>query len=86
MPKKEITTTIEQFMTDEGYTIRRGIIDLGWVNGWGQKQHDICDALMQYEVKGTYYTSGPASWRKTSFNVNKDGEEYEVTYQTDSGD
>lgn len=86
MAEIKITGTIADFLSDERITVRLGSIDLGWVNGWGQKQYDIRDALKEYMVEGTYNTVGPASWRRTSFTVKKDDEEYRVEYKTDSGD
>lgn len=86
MAELKITGTISDFLNGERITVRMGSIDLGWVNGWGQKQYDICDALKKYMVEGTYNTVGPASWRRTSFTVKKDDEEYRVEYKTDSGD
>lgn len=86
MAEVTITGTIADFLHNEGIGINAGVIDLGWVNGWGQKSYDIRDALREYEVEGTYSTSGPASWRKTTFIVKKDDEQYKVHYSTDSGD
>ena len=82
----EIKGTIAEFLEGFGIAIKNGIIDLGWENGWSFKKYDILHTLMVYEVKGTYSKSGSASSRKTTFTVNKDGEEYKVTYSTDSGD
>lgn len=86
MAEIKITGTITDFLHNEGLSVRLGSIDLGWVNGWGQKQYDIRDALKEYMVEGTCNTVGPASWRRTSFTVKKDDEEYRVEYKTDSGD
>lgn len=82
----EIQNTINEFLQENGITAKLGTVDLGWENGWGQKSYDILHALMKHEVEGTYTTSGSASSRRTSFTVNKDGEEYNVVYWTDSGD
>lgn len=82
----EIKGTISDFLEERGISIRLGIIQLGWENGWTNSIYDVQKALMNYLVEGTYHTSGSASSRRTVFDVNKDGEKYNVVYWTDSGD
>lgn len=83
----EINGTIDEFIRENGFSARLGVIDLGWENGWGVKTYNVLTELRKYRVEGSQSTSGSsASWRVTKFTVRKDGEEYTVVYSTDSGD
>ena len=82
----KITGTIDEFIKEHGLSARNGIIYLGWVNGWTDRNRAIKNALFEYAVKDTYSTIGPADWKKTTFKINKNEEEYTVEYNLDSGD
>lgn len=86
MEKIKIEGTIAQFLQEHKLSVRNGIIYLGWINGWTDKERAIKNALFEHAVKDTYSTIGPADWQKTTFKINKNGEEYIVQYDLDSGD
>ena len=86
MEKVKITGTIDEFLKEHGLSAKNGIIYLGWVNGWTDRNRAVKNALFEYAVKDTYSTIGPADWQRTTFKINKNGEEYIVQYDLDSGD
>lgn len=86
MEKIKIEGTIAEFLEEHKLPVRNGIIYLGWVNGWTDRNRAIKNALFEYAVKDTYSTIGPADWQKTVFQIEKNGEKYSVEYNLDSGD
>jgi poly-D-alanine transfer protein DltD len=86
MEKIKIERTIAEFIQEHNLLVKAGTIHLGWVNGWTEKDRAIRNALFEYAVKDTYSKEGPASWQITSFMIEKDGEQYIVIYELDSGD
>lgn len=86
MEKIRIEGTIAEFIQEHGLSVKNGLIHLGWKNEWTDKNRAIKNALFEYAVKDTYLTKGPADWQRTTFLITKDGEEYTVEYNLDSGD
>lgn len=87
MEEIKITGTISDFIQEHALSVKDdGVIRLGWKNEWNDNNRAVLKALFEYIVDNTYIVNGPADWQRTTFLINKNGEEYTVEYQLDSGD
>lgn len=78
---------ILQILKENNKTIKDNIINLGWENGWDKKDSQLWRKLWEFNVPGTYFSSGKYSWKKYEVTLDdKSGNTYILKWEVDSGD
>ena len=79
--------TIQSILEKYDIEPQYGEIQLGTINGWGERQNSLWDELKPYRVEnsGTERSLGRC-YTEYSFTIRDEQSEYNVVYSVDSSD
>lgn len=65
---------------------KNGKINLGTANGWSKETQDLYKFLFERKISETSKRNLGRCWNQYEFDVNLNGEIYQVIHDVDSGD